>query len=91
MPMGVIIFCYEGIPAQRVPYLSEGELIEAFESAIENEFPQEKLFPYVRSDRPDVAEKLFAIMQKRLGMCYSVYQLTVPNLELVLGDNTVIL
>lgn len=35
--------------------------------------------------------QLFAIMQKRLGMCYSVYQLTVPNLELVLGDNTVIL
>lgn len=91
IPMGIIIYCYEEIPAQRVPYLSEKELIEAFERAIKNNFPQDKLFPYIRSDRADVAEKLFAIMRERLGTYYSVYQLTPANLEQVLGDITVIL
>lgn len=86
LPIGVIIYAHEDIPCQRVPYMTDGELVNAFEDAVKSGFPQEKLVPYVQACRTDLADEMFRIMDEHLGERYSIYKLTAENLERVLGD-----
>lgn len=94
MPLGVLIFTHPesdlGI-VERVPYMDENILCGDFEKALNNGCDPANIYPYVCSARSDIAERLFTIMQDKVGVKYGVYQLCKGNLCYVLGTHTFVL
>lgn len=94
IPIGVLIFTHPdsdlGI-VERVPYMDENILCDDFEKALDNGCNPANIYPYVCSARSDIAERLFAIMQDKVGTKYAVYQLCKENLYYILGIHTFVL
>ena len=93
-PIGAIVFIHEDCPdcpTERVPFMTEDELVERFQKAVDDGLDPDMVWPYVRTGRPDVAEKLFQIMDKGYGERYDSYSLTPENIDVVLGNFTVVI
>lgn len=83
LPIGAIIFLHGTEMSERVPYQTEEELTDAYRNAVSS-MNINCVWPYVRADRADIAERLMGITREILGEAYSVYQLTPENIRRVL-------
>ena len=88
MPVGVLVYVHEEL-TERVPFMSEAALFDAFKASLESGFPIEHLWPYVSEGHMDLVDRLFLYMDQAIKERYSIYQLHEYNLQEVLGDCTV--
>ena len=86
MPVGVLVYVHEEL-TERVPFMSENAMFDAFRTALESGFPIEHLWPYVSEGHMDLVDRMFLCMDRTVNERYSIYQLNRNNLESVLGDH----
>ena len=90
-PAGAIIFLHEGAPAEHVPYMTEDEMVEALQGAIDQNLNPDMVWPYVDPKRLGLVKRLYEAMETGYGEAYSVYALTPENARVVLADYTFVI